>query len=409
MEESKTEASEDPITSAETRAALMLLGRRAAALTQPKQKLTVAFLRRKVLYANTTTTTAVSSEADDQQFLSSTSIRLDSCNIHTIENLEMLDKLQHVHLQNNYIQTIEELDFVRNLTWLNLSRNNIQVIQGLSHLKALTCLDLSANAIVDVDDLSSRLPALSLRVLHLYGNPVATTNPEYRSIVTSSLPNLVCFDGTCLCDRPEDAPGFSPNDELFGCDGNNCRERVIFGPRFVTGVGKNEQEERDYCIACAYTAVVNHSRSSTQESRSTGKVDEGEEEKSSIQLEGHGFVLSTDASATFNPSIATVQGDKEDPTSILRRSAVEARVELRNQRESIMMKIRARRAKTSVAATKRLETNGQQMDLLKRLDDHIERQNKIKESKLSVQEVKDEVESKTDGGAAAAENRKRMF
>ena len=40
----------------------------------------------------------------------------------------MMDKLVHVHLQNNYIRVIEELDFVRNLTWLNLSRNNIEKI-----------------------------------------------------------------------------------------------------------------------------------------------------------------------------------------------------------------------------------------------------------------------------------------
>jgi hypothetical protein len=93
-------------TSAESRAALMLLGRRAIT-EQPttKQKLSLAFLRRKVLHQQEEAGEKITDL--DQLFLSATSVRLDSCDIHAIENLEMLDKLQHVHLQNNYITAIE--------------------------------------------------------------------------------------------------------------------------------------------------------------------------------------------------------------------------------------------------------------------------------------------------------------
>jgi hypothetical protein len=359
-------------TSAESRAALMLLGRRAIT-EQPttKQKLSLAFLRRKVLHQQEEAGEKITDL--DQLFLSATSVRLDSCDIHAIENLEMLDKLQHVHLQNNYITAIEELDFCKHLTWLNLSRNKIQTIQGLSQLKELTCLDLSSNDIASIDNVSSLLPS-SLRVFSLYGNPVAEAHAEYRTTITSMLPNLVAFDGTCICDKPEDAPGFSPEDELFGCDGKDCNARVIFGPRFVTGV--NTGAECDYCIACAYRAVVH-----------------------CPELDGHGYVLSSDAGRVMNPTLAAmVQQDQEDPIAILKRSAVEARVELRNHREQIMQKIRARKTQTSIAATKRME-------LLKKLDDHIAMQERKKKGEtLKVEEAVEEnyvQEGKSEGGSSS--------
>ena len=375
MDEQKSDASTRPTTSAESRAALMLLGRRAIT-EQPttKQKLSLAFLRRKVLYQQEETGEKITADLD-QLFLSATSVRLDSCDIHAIENLEMLDKLQHVHLQNNYITAIEELDFCKHLTWLNLSRNKIQTIQGLSQLKELTCLDLSSNDIASIDNVSSLLPS-SLRVFSLYGNPVAEAHAEYRTTITALLPNLVAFDGTCICDKPEDAPGFSPDDELFGCDGTHCNARVIFGPRFVTGV--NTGAECDYCIACAYRAVVH-----------------------CPELEGHGYVLSTDAGRALNPTLAAmVQQDPQglDPIAILKRSAVAARVELRNHREQIMQKIRARKTQTSIAATKRME-------LLKKLDDHIAMQERKKKGEtLTVEEVVEESyvqEGKSEGGSSS--------
>jgi hypothetical protein len=337
----------DPSQSPEARAALMLLGRRAnAATTEPvqKQKLTLAFLRKKILSDPDGSTSTAS--ADDKAFLAATSVRLDLCNVRAIENLEMLDKLTHIHLQNNFIQKIDELDFVRKLQWLNLSKNQIQVIEGLSHLQSLTCLDLSANTISDIGNLASCLPMDSLRILNLYGNPVSEKD-GYRASVTSSLPNLLALDGTCLCDAPEDAPGFTAEDELFGCDGVKCNARVIFGPRFVTGV-KEEEEERDYCLRCAHAGVSQFVR------------------ENDGRLEGHGFVLSTDVGTS--PFNNAEQGDKragrEDVTTMLRKSAMEARVELRNIRDGILMKMRERRTQTASDAEKR-------MDLLKRLDDHL--------------------------------------
>ena len=364
----------DPAQSPEARCALMLLGRRAQTIpttttttaTVPpvqKQKLTVAFLRNKVLAdPDGSYSTA---DADDQAFLASTSIRLDSCNVHAIENLEMLDKLTHVHLQNNFIQTIEELDFVRNLQWLNLSKNQIKIIQGLSHLKSLTCLDLSANVITDIDHITDHLPTNSLRIFNLYGNPVANTK-NYRTFITSALPKLLALDGTCLCEDPKNAPGFTADDELFGCDGSSCNARVIFGPRFVTGSingsgesgesgqggegggSKGGEEERDYCVSCAYRNV------------------EQAVKENGGRLDGHGFVLSTDVGVTPFHSInhGEKRAGKDDVISMLRKSAMETRIELRNIRDDLLMKIRSRRIKTSNDAEKR-------MNLLKRLDDHI--------------------------------------
>jgi Leucine-rich repeat (LRR) protein len=368
--ETKSDSAVNPFT-AEVRCSLMLLGRRADRVGKTKeeqqnepskQRLTVAFLRRMVLRPSDSDQNDTAD--DDKDFLACTSVRLDSCNIHAIENLEMMDKLEHVHLQNNYIRVIEELDFVRNLTWLNLSRNNIEKIENLSHLKKLTCLDLSANNIVNVDDLSKQLPAKVLKIFCLYGNPVSTNDSEYRSKVTSSLPHLIAFDGTSLSNTPEEAIGFSTDDELYGCDGKNCNARVIFGPRFVTGVGTNE--ERDYCISCAYNAVSRNKH-----------------------LDGHGYVLSTDTEETFNAKLATdasggVQRSRtKDPNALLRRTALEARVELRNQREKIMMKIRQRRAQTSLAAEQRMVD---QKKLLARLDQHLA--SKKKEGKtMEVEEV----------------------
>ena len=386
----------DPAQSPEARCALMLLGRRAqtipttttTATDQPvqKQKLTVAFLRKKVLAdPDGSYSTA---DADDQAFLASTSVRLDSCNVHAIENLEMLDKLTHVHLQNNFIQTIEELDFVRNLQWLNLSKNQIKIIQGLSHLKSLTCLDLSANVITDIDNITDHLPTNSLRIFNLYGNPVANKK-NYRTLITSALPKLLALDGTCLCDDPKNAPGFTADDELFGCDGSSCNARVIFGPRFVTGSingsgeggvsggsggsggSKGEEEERDYCVSCAYRDV-----------EQAVKENKG-------RLDGHGFVLSTDVNVT--PFHSIKQGEKragkDDVISMLRKSAMETRIELRNIRDDLLMKIRSRRIKTSNDAEKRI-------NLLKRLDDHIAEKDLAKKEGTGIKKEDGVVEGK---------------
>ncbi|MBT6136426.1 MAG: hypothetical protein HOH65_03035, partial [Rhodospirillaceae bacterium] len=53
--------------------------------------------------------------------------------------------------------------------------------------------------------LAAALPAKSLRVLNLYGNPCAGGDGAaegYRAAVTAALPDLVALDGTCLCARP---------------------------------------------------------------------------------------------------------------------------------------------------------------------------------------------------------------
>jgi hypothetical protein len=357
------EKTDDATTSPQTRAALMLLGRFATLVSTStstthisnKQRLNVAFLRKKVLSSaavkneNRLKKTTTETTAEDDAFLSTTSVRLDSCDIHAIENLEMLEKLTHVHLQNNFIATIEELVFCRNIQWLNLSKNNIDCIQGVAHLPQLTCLDLSSNNIHTVDNISTLLPTQSLRIFNLYNNPVCTTLSNYRQVITTDLPKLVAFDGTCLCDTPEQAPGFSPDDEIYGCDGSLCNARVIFGPRFVL-TDKDTHEESDYCIACAHTMVLKYM-----------KENDGD-------LDGHGYVLSTDANVQFNNQLAQDGNSRSsitnDPTSFLRQSAMNARVELRNQRDQILQKIRQRRLKTSIEATKRL-------DLLKRLDQHL--------------------------------------
>ena len=280
---------------------------------------------------------AAAQAAEDDKFLKSKVVRLDSKNIKTIENLEMLEELTHLHLQNNLISRIEELDFLRKLQWLDLSRNKITSVTGIAHLRELQHLDLSCNNISTLNsDLKMVFPRISLRVLNLYGNPVAATE-GYRTRITTAFPKLVAFDGTCLADNPEDAP-IAPGGEIYGCDGDMCNARVIFGPRFVKRRSGDGAEE-DYCIACAYRAVA------AFKTAEKGK------------LTGHGYLLSS----LLKASSATAAGEKvEDQEQGARFSSVEkyqqilgasaraARLSMRNARENIIRKARARR-RTAVA------------------------------------------------------------
>jgi hypothetical protein len=371
---------------AETRTAFMLLGRRAIEddgadddLTDanlilgrtPRTRITVALLR-KILVPSTadgtqpqpaqqTSTSSVEGKigdsqksqaeaaaqaADDDKFLQSNTVRLDSKNIKIIENLEVLEELTHLHLQNNLIQVVEELDFLRKLQWLDLSRCNITTVSGIAHLRELQHLDLSCNKITAIDgDLKTVFPRIALRVLNMYGNPLASTD-GYRDQFTGAFPKLLAFDGTCLVDQPGDAP-IPPGTEMYGCDGDGCRARVIFGPRFVKRRPKDGAEE-DYCIACAHRAVTAF------------------KEAEAGKLEGHGFVLQSSSAAAKKEV-----GEEEEAGAGFRMekyqrtlgaSARTARLSMRNTRERLIMKARARRQATAVDAEARMFDLGRESE-----------------------------------------------
>lgn len=275
---------------------------------------------------------ATAQETADKQFLNSTAVRLDSRGIKKIENLEVLEQLTHLHLQNNLIKRIEELEFVSKLQWLDISRCELNTVSGISHLRQLVHLDLSCNTIEAIDDdLRSIIPHYSLRTLNMYGNPMSL-NHGYRNRFTSAFPKLVAFDGTCLCDKPEDAP-IAPGVEVYGCDGARCNARVIFGPRFVKHT--KDGIEQDYCIACSYQAV--------------SKFKSAEH-----KLSGHGFVLQANS-----PEGGSSKEEDDNSYSLekyhraLGASAREARLAMRKTREQIIMKARARRQAAALNASTR--------------------------------------------------------
>eukprot|EP00946_MAST-07B_sp_MAST-7B-sp1_P003902 g3902.t1 len=354
---------------AETRTAFMLLGRRAIEEVEsvgseaepalgrrrPRARITVSVLRNILVTpssgkvdgsAEKSQADAAAQSADDDKFLQSKTVRLDSMGIRKIENLEVLEELTHLHLQNNLIERIEELDFLRKLQWLDLSRCKINTVTGIAHLRELQHLDLSCNNIAVIDgDLKSAFPRISLRVLNMYGNPIALTE-NYRNSFTKAFPKLLAFDGTCLAAKPEDAP-IAPGEEIYGCDGEGCNARVIFGPRFMR-CRETDGAEEDYCISCAYSAV------------NSFKIAQGG------KLEGHGFELQTNAktgtAGSKNEPHTGGSSSFEKYERVLGASARAARLSMRNTREEIIMKARARRRSTAVKAKARMNGLGRKAD-----------------------------------------------
>lgn len=148
---------------------------------------------------------------------------LDNNCITKIENLDALTQLKTLCLQHNQIEKIENLDNLKELVSLNLSNNRIKVIENLGELKnlqtlnlannfledekslvglldcqSLTNIDLSSNKIPYSEDIASIFFAMkNLACLYLRNNPIIPNFPNYRKMMTASIPTLMYLD-----DRP---------------------------------------------------------------------------------------------------------------------------------------------------------------------------------------------------------------
>lgn len=110
--------------------------------------------------------------------------------------------LTEIDLSFNQLDRIQGLEQCTLLRKLSLIGNRIERVEGLEQLENLKVLQLQQNFIARIEDLNLRmlgtLPNLAALYLQnidgLLANPV-TSEPSYRHVVLSSLPNLSTFDG----------------------------------------------------------------------------------------------------------------------------------------------------------------------------------------------------------------------
>jgi len=82
-------------------------------------------------------------------------LKLYSCQISRISNLEHCVALMALHLEDNHISAIEGLDALRCLEYLNMDSNRVQKLgKGLARLSRLKELYLSRNQLVSLDGLA---------------------------------------------------------------------------------------------------------------------------------------------------------------------------------------------------------------------------------------------------------------
>ncbi|NVM54294.1 MAG: leucine-rich repeat domain-containing protein [Candidatus Helarchaeota archaeon] len=91
-------------------------------------------------------------------------LRLNSCSIKTISNLEVFLKLKELDLSSNQISEIEGLDNLINLEILNLEYNSIVEIKGLDNLINLKELALDFNKINEIKGLENLINLWNLRL-----------------------------------------------------------------------------------------------------------------------------------------------------------------------------------------------------------------------------------------------------
>eukprot|EP01062_Namystynia_karyoxenos_P066662 TRINITY_DN60579_c0_g1_i1.p2 TRINITY_DN60579_c0_g1~~TRINITY_DN60579_c0_g1_i1.p2 ORF type:complete len:502 (+),score=208.52 TRINITY_DN60579_c0_g1_i1:95-1507(+) len=169
-----------------------------------------------------------------EAILSVKQLRLDSCDIERIENLECMTQVTHCFLQHNRIHAIEELEVLPNLAVLILSHNQIEAVENLTELSELRVLDLSHNRITRAHP--SEFPP-SLRYLSLEGNPVAERE-EHREELIRALPQLVELDSQKVTAAERDLVGAPPLDG----DGDGAEED---GGEEDGGAGTEEEAAED--------------------------------------------------------------------------------------------------------------------------------------------------------------------
>lgn len=100
-------------------------------------------------------------------------------------------------MSENKIKKIENLDKAECLQILDLSYNKISVLEGVNECKKLEELWINSNEIENFSDLDILSNNPSLKVLYIWGNPVAQF-PSVKQKLTTILPNLEQIDSTYL-------------------------------------------------------------------------------------------------------------------------------------------------------------------------------------------------------------------
>lgn len=125
-------------------------------------------------------------------------LHLEWQNIVEIDNLELFHNVKYLHLQYNSIEKIQNLEFLIQLEFLTLEGNKITYIQGIRTLRNLVYLNLAKNHIILLN--TNEIPK-EVSILKLNENP-CSSEPDYRSVVISELPELEELDGDFI--RPEE-------------------------------------------------------------------------------------------------------------------------------------------------------------------------------------------------------------
>jgi hypothetical protein len=145
-------------------------------------------------------------------------LKLYSCQISRIQNLEPCGSLMALHLEDNHIGAIEGLDKLRGLEYLNLDSNRVQKIgNGLARLTKLKELHLSRNQLISLEGLaglasletcsfdhnrlcqvrSDHVKGLGkLDELHIAGNHLESLSFLAAGAHKAQLPNLMWLDAS---------------------------------------------------------------------------------------------------------------------------------------------------------------------------------------------------------------------
>ena len=157
-------------------------------------RLSLALIRRELLTGALASDPAADADAVAEALCALPIIRLSWLNIGPrLSGLDVLlgGRLKELHLQHNALSTIGDgLELLGgSLEFLSLSHNRLRSVEGLRDLSKLKILDLSDN-FIDVLD-APELPAKSLRILELHGNPCMTRSLTADTADTADIGGVV--------------------------------------------------------------------------------------------------------------------------------------------------------------------------------------------------------------------------
>jgi len=114
-----------------------------------------------------------------------------------ISKTDKLTAIKNLNLWGNELEDVSILRDMPNVEILSLSLNKISSLKDFASCTKLTELYLRKNAISDIREIKYLAGMRALKVLWLWDNPISL-NPNYRSFVIKTLPNLVKLDNTAV-------------------------------------------------------------------------------------------------------------------------------------------------------------------------------------------------------------------